>query len=335
MNNPILVVDDSKHVQRQIEIFLIPEGFSRLFFVNSAQEAFHLLGLDDENSKNRKCEIDLILMDINMPGTNGVEACLKINATRHLKNIPIIVITAEDTDEGLKQAFGAGAIDYIKKPLNPVELIARVSSVLKLKKEMDERENREKELLTLAQVLEKTNQELQQANEKLHQLSRTDSLTGLANRRFFDEMLHNEWKQSVRLAKPLSLLMIDIDFFKNYNDTYGHQKGDECLKRVSMAILSALKRECDIIARYGGEEFVALLSDTDESGAVMVAKAMQSNIEAMNIPHKDSNASGRITVSIGISNEVPSAASSPEKLISKADKALYLAKYEGRNLIKW
>ncbi|MCF6149148.1 MAG: diguanylate cyclase [Candidatus Kuenenia sp.] len=328
MNNTILIVDDSKHVQRQIEIFLKSEGYSQLLFANSAYEAFNLLNLENDT-------IDLILMDISMPGIDGVEACQKINTSGHLKNIPVIMITADDTNEGLKKAFDAGAIDYIKKPLNSVELIARINSVLRLKKEMDERAQRETELLQLTQILEETNAKLQQANEMLRHLSRTDSLTGVANRRFFDEILHSEWKRSTRLSKPISLLMIDIDCFKNYNDAYGHQKGDECLKQVANALLNAVKRQCDIISRYGGEEFAALLSDTDEKGALMVANTMQSNLAAMKIPHKNSHAGNNVTVSIGVSSIVPDTTSVPEMLISTADKALYLAKYEGRDRIKF
>lgn len=179
------------------------------------------------------------------------------------------------------------------------------------------------------------NQKLHQANEMLYQISRTDELTGIANRRYFDELFETEWRRAARLSKPVSVILIDIDFFKNYNDTYGHQMGDECLKQVANALKIAIKRPCDVLARYGGEEFMVLLSDTDGNGAVKVAKSIQSNVAALSIAHKNSQVGSTVTVSIGISSMVPeSNGSSPELLIAKADSALYQAKHEGRNRIK-
>jgi len=178
------------------------------------------------------------------------------------------------------------------------------------------------------------NQKLHQANEMLYQISRTDELTGIANRRHFDELFETEWRRAARLSKPVSVILIDIDFFKNYNDTYGHQMGDECLKRVANALKIAIKRPCDILARYGGEEFIVLLSDTDGNGAAKVAETMQSNVAALSIAHKNSHVGNTVTVSFGISSMVPEINGSPELLIAKADSALYQAKHEGRNRIK-
>lgn len=178
------------------------------------------------------------------------------------------------------------------------------------------------------------NQKLHQANQMLYQISRTDGLTRIANRRHFDELFETEWRRAARLSKPVSVILIDIDFFKNYNDTYGHQMGDECLKRVANALKIAIKRPCDVLARYGGEEFIVLLSDTDGNGAVKVAETMQSNVAALSIAHKHSQVGNTVTVSFGISSMVPEINGPPELLIAKADSALYHAKHEGRNRIK-
>jgi diguanylate cyclase (GGDEF)-like protein len=332
MCSTILVVDDSVHGHKQIEVFLKTAGYSKLLFAESAQEAFKHLNV--ESSGKEQSKVDLILMDINMPGISGVEACRQIKAIEHLRDIPIVMVTAEDTDAGLQLAFEAGAVDYIKKPVSEVELVVRVGSVLKLKHEMDERISREKELLNITSLLEESNQKLQQVNVILNRLSRIDGLTGIANRRHFDDLFCQEWKHAGRLSKPISLILVDIDFFKNFNDTYGHLLGDECLKQVAGALSMALKRPCDVIARYGGEEFVAFLPETDEKGAIMVAETMQVNMANVNIPHRNSPVSDKVTVSIGVSTDVPATNLLPGTLIADADKALYQAKQEGRNRIK-
>lgn len=332
MCSTILVVDDSVHVHKQIEVFLKTAGYSNLLFAESASEVFKHLNVESPEKEPNK--VDLILMDINMPGLSGVEVCRQIKTIERFRDIPIVMVTAEDTDAGLQPAFEAGAVDYIKKPVSEVELVVRVGSVLKLKHEMDERKNREQELLNITGLLEESNQKLQQVNVILNRLSRIDGLTGIANRRHFDDLFCQEWKRAGRLSKPISLLLVDIDFFKNFNDTYGHQLGDECLKQVAGALSRALKRPCDVIARYGGEEFVAFLPETDEKGAIMVAETMQVNMADANIPHRNSPVSDKVTVSIGVSTAVPAANLLPGTLIADADKALYQAKQEGRNRIK-
>lgn len=180
----------------------------------------------------------------------------------------------------------------------------------------------------------KIEQKLHEVNRMLSRLSALDGLTGIANRRSFDEYLEREWKRALRYGNPLSLVMLDIDFFKNYNDTYGHQKGDDCLKQVAGVLETSLKRPSDLAARYGGEEFAIVLPDTDFEGAVAVAERLRLNVESLRIPHIRSQVSPYVTISVGVASAVPDRASTPEGLISAADAALYRAKREGRNRVE-
>ncbi|NJL88468.1 MAG: diguanylate cyclase [Coleofasciculaceae cyanobacterium SM2_1_6] len=173
--------------------------------------------------------------------------------------------------------------------------------------------------------------QLQDANKKLQQLAATDGLTQIANRRYFDEILHQEWQRMKREQQPLSLIIVDIDWFKGYNDHYGHQAGDDCLRRVAQAIAKATKRPADTLARYGGEEFVILLPNTDTSGATQIAKQISQNVTDLEILHPKSSISPYLTVSAGITSLVPSIDTTPEQLLSQADQALYFAKNNGRN----
>ncbi len=180
------------------------------------------------------------------------------------------------------------------------------------------------------QVNERT-QALANVNIKLEQLAQTDALTQVANRRQFDSQLKREWRRMQRSKQPLSLLLIDIDYFKRYNDCYGHQQGDLCLFQVAQKLKQAVYRVPDFVGRYGGEEFVVVLPETNKAGAVSIAQRIQAGIAALNIPHQDSEVSHRVTLSIGIATLIPSPKTSPKLLIAKADKALYTAKNKGRN----
>lgn len=170
--------------------------------------------------------------------------------------------------------------------------------------------------------------------EKLRQLSALDGLTELANRRFFDEFLEREWQRAKRSKMPISLLMADIDFFKAYNDTYGHLAGDDCLKRVALVIKNRLKRPGDLAARYGGEEFAGILTETDAVGALRVAEDIRRGIEDLQINHSASPISNNITISIGVATVSATANNSPTFLIDSSDKALYMAKQKGRNRVE-
>lgn len=319
MNNPpnLLIIDDSKDIRLLLQSILKKAGYQNIVSAESAKAAFAYLGIDGNKSKSDSKNFDLILMDILMPEIDGIEACKRIKKLESLRDIPIIMVTAQTDVSVLQQAFDIGVIDYIIKPINKIELLARIRSVLKLKKEMDRR----KELVI----------KLEEANRKLKKLSSIDGLTGIANRRIFDEFLNNEWKRALRNQKQLSLIMIDIDFFKKYNDTYGHQAGDDCLKQVAKTLSGVLKRPGDLAARYGGEEFVVILPDTNSVNAKKIGEKARTEIEALNMLHKNSEVSNRVTISLGTASTTPHRDLLVEDLIQAADKALYRAKHEGRN----
>jgi diguanylate cyclase (GGDEF)-like protein len=189
---------------------------------------------------------------------------------------------------------------------------------------------RKAELIRL--VAEKT-QQLEEANGILRQLSSQDGLTGIANRRHFDSELSREWRRGMRSKSPLSLLMLDIDGFKAYNDLYGHQQGDECLKSVAATLQAVVKRPGDVVARYGGEEFAVILAETRLDGAIRIAEALRAATEALRIAHAKGPVSPFVTVSVGVGCMFPTDSDDPSTLIAMADEALYEAKESGRNRV--
>lgn len=249
---------------------------------------------------------DIILLDIGLPDLDGREVCRRLKATPRLEPIPVIFLTARTSGEDEIDGLQAGGIDYITKPINPAVLKARVRNHLELKQNRDE----------------------------LIKLARTDGLTGLYNRRTFDDVLLREWRRLARTGEPLSVIMIDVDHFKLYNDTYGHGGGDSCLLRVARAAEGALQRPADVVARYGGEEFVALLPETKLDGAMAVAEAIRLSVAALNIPHASSTTAGHVTLSLGVASTIPQPDKEPAALLEIADQQLYAAKSEGRNRSK-
>lgn len=330
----ILIVDDSRHVRTQLKLLLKSGGYTNLVFAETATEAFSYLGIESPE-KNDAPPIDLILMDIIMPDIDGINSCRIIKTVEFVRDVPIIMVTGDTSEESLQHAFEAGAMDYITKPLRKVELLARVGAALRLKQETDARKARELELLKATMQLERANQQLEESIRMLERMASVDGLTGVANRRYFDEMIAKEWRRAMRLSQRLSVILIDVDFFKNYNDTYGHLQGDECLKQVARALTVPLKRPLDIVARYGGEEFVVMLPDTDLDGATEVARQLHEAISDLQIEHAASRVHPYVTVSMGIAALSPHAEfPSPDALLNHADKAMYQAKMEGRNRFK-
>jgi diguanylate cyclase (GGDEF)-like protein len=315
----ILIVDDSVDSRRLVRRFLEEEGQRNFLEAGSAVEALQLLKLG-------RVAVELIVMDLQLPGMNGIEACLRIGEDLQLREIPVIVVTASTENKHLPAAFQAGAVDYLLKPFNPIELAARIRSVLRLKREMDARKQREAELLNMAQ-------KLADANFELERLSSLDGLTGLTNRRRFDELFVHEWKRAIRVGATLSAILIDIDHFKAYNDHYGHPAGDECLRRVAAALRECAQRPGDSVARYGGEEFVAVLADTDVAGARSLAETMRGAVEKLNLEHLASTTSPVVTLSLGVATMNPDEALSPRALLAAADEALYESKKAGRNRV--
>ncbi len=315
----ILIVDDSPTSRMLLESILQHSGYGDLVQASSAAEALEFLKTQAEDAPGGTLPVNLVLMDLNMPGMDGIEATRIIKSDPLLRDLPIIMVTVSDDSDSLEQAFEVGAIDFISKPVSKVELRARVRSVLRLKQEMDQRKQREKELERITLQLEA--------------LSNLDGLTGVPNRRQFDETYPNEWRRCLREQAPLSLLMIDIDYFKNYNDTYGHLQGDTCLKYVAQAIKCSLKRPADLVARFGGEEFCVVLPHTDAEGSLGMARAIQHSIAALGLAHEASDVAGIVTVSIGCAFRLPQRDDDPTQLLREADEALYEAKRAGLNRI--
>ncbi|WP_170298682.1 GGDEF domain-containing response regulator [Massilia eburnea] len=249
---------------------------------------------------------DLILLDINLGEEDGFDLCQHIKRQPDLAGIPVIFITGSHAEEDEVQAFKLGAVDFIRKPISPFIAESRVVTHLAL--------------------------QLQTA--LLKRVAHSDGLTGLKNRRTFDEELERDWKECARTGWPLSVIMIDIDYFKQYNDNYGHLAGDACLRRVASVIHAALCRPSDCAARYGGEEFTCLLPSTDFKGALSVAENIRSCISALAIAHRDGATAAQIvTASIGVASCYPSADAGWLDLLAAADHQLYRAKDSGRDRV--
>lgn len=248
---------------------------------------------------------DLILLDVNMPGISGFEVCRILKDNEETRDIPVIFITAETEVAEQAKGFELGAVDYITKPIVPAIVKMRVKTQMEIK--------RQKDLLS--------------------RLSTIDGLTQIANRRRFDDILLREWHRCMRSNCYLSLVLMDIDHFKQYNDLYGHQAGDDCLRQVAGALLKGCMRETDLVARYGGEEFVAVLPDTDYDGALVVAERMRNMIAFLDIPHAKSSAAGYVTVSQGLVSMIPRKTMAIKQFIESSDECLYEAKETGRNRV--
>jgi diguanylate cyclase (GGDEF)-like protein len=261
---------------------------------------------------------DLILLDIMMPELDGFQVCRKLKSEEQTARIPIIFVTAAVSAEEEAKGLECGAVDYITKPVSPPVVALRVRNHL--------------ELTRRSRMLEALSEELARKNRQLQQLARMDGLTGLANRRFLDETLDAEVRRAQRCGTPLSLIMCDIDFFKRYNDRYGHQAGDEALRRIGSMLQRLFQRGSDFPCRYGGEEFAIVLPETDAEQATHLAEHLRSSMCEEALPHAFSDVAGCVTLSIGVVCAPASEGRSAQWFLSQADAALYRSKEKGRNL---
>lgn len=248
---------------------------------------------------------DLILLDVMLPGIDGYEVCKKLKADPCSNKIPIIFITGKINEDDEIKGFEVGAVDYVTKPFSPIIVKVRV----------------------------KTHAELKKHRDYIEMQNLSDGLTGIPNRRRFDEYLTSIWDLGRRENSALSLILMDIDHFKKFNDNYGHLAGDECLKKVAQTLQATLRRKIDLIARYGGEEFVCILPSTDLDGAVMIAEKFRQKIVSIKIPHEFSNVAEYVSISAGVASITPTGDLKPNAIIKAADDALYMSKKNGRNRV--
>lgn len=293
---------------RNGRILVVDDAMENIQILHHALRDEHevLFALDGDNALElaQEQQPDLILLDAVMPGMDGYAVCAALQASPRLQDIPVIFVTALSQPEDETRALEAGAVDFISKPFNVAVVRARVRSQLTIKRQAD----------------------------AMRELSMTDGLTGVANRRSFNDTLDAEWRRCARAGLPLSVIMIDIDHFKLYNDHYGHQAGDLCLQQVSAAMARCAARPQDMLARYGGEEFILLLPHEAADGAEVVARRILDEVAGLAVPHATSTTAPHVTVSLGVCTVLPPLDSTDaHALIRLADKQLYLAKQGGRN----
>jgi two-component system chemotaxis family response regulator WspR len=311
----VLLVDDQPFVAEIIRRQLISEHDINFHYCVNPAEALNAAEAIGPT---------VVLLDLVMPGIDGLTLCQMFRNHPAARDLPVVMLSSTEDPAVKAQAFGAGANDYLVKPPDKIELIARLryhsaSYINKLQRDDAYR------------ALRASQMRLEELNMELLNLANLDGLTGLSNRRYFDQRYPEEWARAARSKKPISLIMLDVDRFKLFNDNYGHLSGDDCLKQVALAIKQVVARPGDIVARYGGEEFIIALPDTALDGAGSVAEKIRVAVEDLAIPHEFSDISGYITISLGIADCIPQPGTDPVVLIKQADQCLYRAKRLGRN----
>ncbi|MCP5161302.1 MAG: diguanylate cyclase [Hahellaceae bacterium] len=294
----VMVVEDSRAIRNLVTAYVEEMGFRVL----PAEDGAAALDLFSQHS------IDLILMDVEMPGINGFEVTRRMRARLRNDWLPIIFLSSKSSDQHFIDGIQAGGDAYLAKPVNGPVLQSMVRAMGRIAAMRDD---------------------LVKANKELERMAHVDILTDLTNRRGFMAAYMREWARSNRDGTPLSIVLIDIDYFKGYNDNYGHLEGDACLRRVARALANAVMRPADVVARFGGEEFVVLLPNTDLAGASDVAERLRAAVENVGIKHEFSSVATHVTISVGVAQKRPEMA--PELLLSSADEFLYKAKERGRN----
>lgn len=290
----ILLVDDEP-----INISVLAEFLAQEYRILFAKTGLEALAMVHEKKP------DLVLLDIGLPDISGYDVCLKIKTNQSTQNIPVVFSTAKDSAEDEVIGLNLGASDYITKPFNINLIKARVRNQIRLKQKTD----------------------------LLEQLANLDGLTELPNRRYFDEHFESEWRRAARKGVPLSVALVDIDYFKGYNDRYGHSAGDDCLRAVARSLAKGANRGGEFVARYGGEEFIFVWPEIDLKESIQAAELACRTIQNMKIENKSSDLGEVVTVSIGVANLIPGRDSRKTDLIEAADEQLYKAKNQGRNCV--
>ncbi len=313
----VLLVDDQPMIVEAVRRMVGDQPDIEFHYVTDATQA---------RAVAEHVKPNVILQDLIMPVLDGFTLIRDYRASDHLKAVPVIVLSAREDPKLKAHGFAVGANDYVTKLPDRLELLARLryhsaGHISRLQRDEAFRYLRESQA------------RLAEANIELQKLAALDGLTGIANRRRFDEAMRTEWQRAQRERRPLSLLMCDVDHFKAYNDTYGHPDGDLCLKKTAAVFTEHLKRPADLVARYGGEEFAIVLPETGAEGALQLATACRVHLETLAIEHSGAPG-GIVTVSIGVATLTPTTGAGAEELIGRADRALYAAKQEGRNRVR-
>jgi len=289
----VLLIDDEEAILAGISYVLEKNGY-RVVTANGGEQGLEVF---------KKENLQMVITDLVMDGIGGLEVLKQVKEIE--PETMVVIMTGHGEMDSSIEALRLGASDYLLKPCKEEELLFRVTRCFeKLQMLNDAKKTNEKlkKSVIKHQELEKS---LRASNKQLELLSTLDGLTGIANRRTFEKFLEREWKSSMRHTQPATAIMMDIDFFKLYNDTYGHQAGDDCLKKVARTIEKSLRRPGDLVARYGGEEFVAILSDTSQKGAFSLAEKVRASVEALEIPHQASPVNKFVTISLGVASRVP------------------------------
>lgn len=302
------LIDIAMQTQRQPRLLVVddqPINIQTLY--QTFSEDHQVLMATSGAAAMKVCESkqpDLILLDVMMPDMDGYELCRRLKLDAQLRDIPVVFVTARHDEAAEALALDVGAVDFISKPINTRIVRARVKTHLALKSQRD----------------------------LLQSLAYIDGLTAVFNRRFFDERLAMEWSRSTRNGSPISVILLDVDHFKLYNDCYGHIEGDACLRTVARRLKEHVRRPADLLARYGGEEFGCILPETDLQGAMQLAAQLQHAVFEQQIPHADSPVTAFVTVSLGVaSTQGPRDEGNPAELLALADTMLYRSKSDGRN----
>jgi two-component system, chemotaxis family, response regulator WspR len=313
----VLLVDDQAMVGEMI----------RRALANQPNLVFHYCSeAGDAMAYAERIHPTVILQDLLLPDVDGLTLVRQYRDNPVTRDVPIIVLSSKEEPVVKSEAFKQGATDYLVKLPDPIELVARIRHHSKAYLHQIQRNQ-------AYRALHESQEQLVLMNIELQRLNNIDGLTGLSNRRYLDEFLTTEWKRALREQTALSVLMIDVDDFKRYNDTYGHLAGDEVLKEVATTITQGIKRPADLAARFGGEEFIVVLPNTEPAGAQCVAEDIRHRLENLRIPHSAATTIPYVTISVGTASMIPRKSDSSADLVAMADAALYKAKKAGRNRV--